>query len=62
VITDVVLHEFRHQAVDSSTGGGQALESIRARIVLVEGAKDAFELADDFFGAVNQVQFFSRCM
>ena len=59
VIADVVFHEFGHEAVDGAASGGEALESFGARFVLVEGAQDAFELADDFLGAVDEIEFFS---
>ena len=59
VVADVVFHEFGHEAVDGAASGGEALEGFGARFVLVEGAQDAFELADDFLGAVNEVEFFA---
>lgn len=60
MLAEVVLHEFGHQGIDGAAGGGEALQGIGAGLVLVEGAKDTFELANDFFGAFDQVQFFSR--
>jgi len=62
VVADVIFHKFGHQTINRAARGGEALEGVGAWIVLVERAKDAFELADDLFGAINQVQFFSRCM
>jgi len=59
VIADVVFHEFGHKAVDGPAGGGEALKGVGARLILVECTKDAFELADDFFGAVDEIEFFS---
>lgn len=59
VVADMVFHEFRHEAVDGAASGGEALESLGARFMLVEGAQDAFELADDFLGAVDEVEFFA---
>ena len=59
VVADVIFHEFGHEAVDGAASGREALEGFGARLVLVEGAQDAFELADDFLGAVDEVQFFA---
>jgi len=58
VVADMVFHEFGHEAVDGAASGGEALEGFGAGFVLVEGAQDAFKLADDFLGAVNEVEFF----
>jgi len=62
VVSDVVLHQFAHKAVDGATGGGQALKHFRALLIFVEAAKDAFELADNLFGASDKIEFFARCM
>jgi hypothetical protein len=62
VIADVVFHQLTHETVDGTAGGGQTLERLGARFVFVEGAKDAFELADDFLGAGDEVEFFTRSM
>ena len=59
VIADMVFHEFGHEAIYGAASGGEALQGVGARFILVEGAKNAFELADDFFGAVDEVEFFS---
>ena len=60
VVSNVVFHQFAHEAVDGAACGRQTLQHFRALFILVEAAKDAFELADDFLGAVDQVQFFAR--
>ena len=60
VVADMVFHQFGHEAIDGAASGGETLEGFRARVVFVEGAHDAFELADDFLGAVDEVQFFAR--
>jgi hypothetical protein len=62
VIADVILHELGHEAVNSAAGGGEALEDVGAGVVFVEGAEGAFELADDFFGTVDEIEFFSGSM
>jgi len=59
VVADVVFHELAHEAVDRATRGGEALEDIRAGIVFIEGAQDAFELADDLLSTIDEVQFFA---
>jgi len=59
VVADVIFHKFGHQAIDGAARGGETLEDIRAAFVFVQGAQDAFELADDFLGAIEEVQFFS---
>ena len=48
MVADVVFHQFGHKAVDCAAGGGKALENFEARIVFVERAQDAFQLADHF--------------
>ena len=55
---DVIFHQFPHEAVDGPAGGGKALENFGARVIVVEPAQNAFELADDFLGAVDEVEFF----
>ena len=55
VIADMVFHQFGHERVNGAACSGEALESVRAGIVVVECAEDAFELADDFFGAVDEI-------
>jgi len=62
VISNVILHEFGHEAVDGPARGGEALEGIGAGFVVVERAQNAFKLADDFFRAVDEIQFFFRSM
>jgi len=58
VVADVVFHQLSHQAVDGSSSGRQPLKDIRALFVIVKGAQGSFQLADDFFGAIDKVQFF----
>jgi hypothetical protein len=59
VISNVIFHEFSHEAIDGAAGCGEALEGVGARLVFIEGAQNAFELADDFFSAVDEIEFFS---
>jgi hypothetical protein len=58
VVADVILHQFSHEAIDGSAGSGEALQHFRALFVIIQGPMNGFELADDFFGAVNQIDFF----
>jgi len=60
VVADVVLHQFAHEAVDGAACGGQALQDLGARLVLIQGAPDGFELPYDFLRAGEQIQLFSR--
>jgi hypothetical protein len=62
VVADVVFHQFGHEAVDGAAGGSEALEGVGAGLILMERAKNAFELPDDFLGAIDQIQLFSRSM
>ena len=62
VIADVVFHQLGHEAVDGAAGGGEALEGFGAGFVFIEGAEDAFELADNFLGAIEEVEFFAGKM
>jgi len=58
VIADVIFHELGHEAINGAARGGKALEGVGAWLIVVERAKNALELADDFLGAVNEIQFF----
>lgn len=58
MVADVIFHQFSHQTVDRSTGSGKALQHFRALFVVIQGSEHAFELANDFFGAVHQIDFF----
>lgn len=60
MIADVILEQLTHQAIDGTPHGREPLEHVRARCILVEGALDRFELSHYFFGAIQQIQFFSR--
>ena len=60
VVADVVLHQFSHEAIDGAPRGGEALQDFAARLVLIEGAPDGFELPDNFLRAGDQIQLFSR--
>lgn len=60
VIADVVFHQLSHKAIDSAASGGEALEDVGAGFIGVEGAQNAFELADNFFGAIDEIEFFAR--
>ena len=58
VVADVIFHQFPHETVDGSAGGGEALENFGARVVIIEPAQNAFELANDLLRAVDEVEFF----
>jgi len=62
VVADMVLHELRHEAVDGPSRSSETLENIRAMLIFVETALDAFQLADDLLGSVDQIEFFARSM
>jgi hypothetical protein len=62
VVEDVVFHEFRHQAVDRTTGGSETAENLGALLVAIESLEYRLELPNDFFGSIYQIQFFSRSM
>jgi hypothetical protein len=49
VVADVVFHQLRHQAIDGAVGGGKTLQNVVARILLIQGAKNAFQLPDYLF-------------
>ena len=59
VVADVILHQFGHQTVDGAAHGGKALEDVGAGLVLIQSAKNAIELPDNFLGAVYEIEFFS---
>jgi hypothetical protein len=59
VVSDVVFHQLAHEAIDGAARRGQALQHLGALLVLVEAAEDAFELADDFLRACDEVEFFA---
>ena len=52
--------KLAHEAIDRAAGCGQALQRFGARLVFVKCAKHAFELADDFLGARDEVELFAR--
>lgn len=60
VVTDVVLHQLGHQTVDGAARGGEALENVGAGCVVMEGPQDGFKLADNLFGAIDEVELFAR--
>jgi hypothetical protein len=62
VIANVVFHQLGHEAVDGAASGGEALEGVGARLIFMKRAKNAFELPDDFLGAIDEIEFFSRSM
>jgi hypothetical protein len=62
VVSDVVFHQLAHEAIDRTAGCGQALQRFGARLVFVECAKHAFELANDFLGAGDEIELFARGM
>jgi len=59
VVSDVVFHQLAHEAIDSAAGGGQALQRLGTRLIFVKCAKHAFELADDFLGARDEIELFA---
>ncbi len=62
MVADVVFHQFSHQTVDGPASGGQALQHFRALLVIIQSPENSLELADDFFGAVYQINFFRGAM
>jgi len=54
VIAVMVFQEFSHQGVDGAPG-----EDIRAPFVIVQAAEEAFQLADDFPDAIDEIRLFS---
>jgi len=45
MIADVVLHQLGHEAVDGAARGGEALEGVRARFIVVQSTKNTFRAA-----------------
>jgi len=62
MVADVVFHELAHQAIDGASGGRQSLQDVGALLIVIERAQDGFQLPDDFFGAIDEVQFFPCSM
>jgi hypothetical protein len=62
VVEDVIFHQLRHEAIDGSACGGETAKHFGTLLVTIEPLEYRLELADDFLGAVNQIQFFSRSM
>ncbi len=56
MVANVVFHKLGHEGVDGATCGGESLEGVRAWLILIQRSKNAFELADDFLGAVDEGQ------
>ena len=50
MVEDVIFHEFAHEAVYSTTGGGETAEYLRALLVAVQALEYGLELADDLLG------------
>jgi len=61
-MANVVFHQLAHEAIDGAARGGEALKNVGAVRILFEGTLRGFELADDFLGAVDEIEFFSRDM
>ena len=59
VMEDVVLHEFAHEAVDGSTGSGEALQDIGAVGIFLESVEHGFQLANNFLGAGDEIETFA---
>jgi hypothetical protein len=62
VVSDVVFHQLAHKAIDRTASCGQPLQRFGTWLVFVKCAKHTFELADDFLGAGNEIEFFARGM
>jgi hypothetical protein len=58
VMANVVFHQFRHQAIDGSPGGGEPSQNFCARFVFIQCALHRFHLANQFLGAIDQIEFF----
>jgi hypothetical protein len=59
VIENVILHEFRHKAVDGAASGSEALKDIGAMSVFLQGVEHGLQLADKFFGTSDKVEMFA---
>jgi hypothetical protein len=51
VVADVIFQKFAHQTIDGTASRREPLKNIRALLVFIEPAQNAFQLSDDFFGA-----------
>jgi hypothetical protein len=60
VVANVIFQKFAHQAIDGASRRREPLKNICALLVFIEPAQNAFQLADDFFGASRQIEFFFR--
>jgi hypothetical protein len=60
VLSNVVFHQLAHEAIDGAACGGQTPQHFGALFIFVEAAENAFELANDFLGACDKVEFFAR--
>lgn len=57
-MSNMVLHEFCHEAIDASSCRRQPLKHVRAWDILIERPQHGFELAYYFLCAVDEIQFF----
>jgi hypothetical protein len=62
MVSDVVFHQFAHEAIDGAARGGQTLQHFGALLIFIEAAENALELANDFLAACDEVEFFARGM
>ena len=59
MIPDVIFEQLPHQAVDCPSRCSESLENIGTRCVLFQGTLDGFELSNDLFCPVQEVEFFA---
>jgi hypothetical protein len=59
VIADVILEQLSHQAVDCPSRCGEPLKNIGTRCVLFQGTLDGFELTNDLFCPVQEIELFA---
>jgi len=55
VITNMVLHEFGHQAVDCASGCSEALKNVGTTGILIQRPENRLKLTDDFLGSVDEI-------
>jgi hypothetical protein len=58
----VIFHEFTHKTVDCAACRSETAKDLGALFIAIQALEYRFELSDDFFGAVYQIQFFrAKC-
>jgi len=55
VITNMVLHEFGHQAVDCTSGCSEALENVGTTRILIQRSENRLKLTNHFLGSVDEI-------